>query len=298
MNYSALTTHWQKVRKVVVNDLITCLPDGLANNQNDEMFNDWFTCFDQHFSETLLDRLNVMLTNLNSMDSAADIWEVMENAKTGIVDRIGNIDFDKLDSSKANGSIRNSVNQALDSSRKKYLLSQGVDKQYLDNLDNWYKIYPIVRELQIEMEGQEIDVVDEKFVKQLSERIKAKSLHAVTKENRLLDILFDFYHKVPYVGHEQLSDNGGGIDVDDIEGVETQYTRLEDCFRKLQAFSTEVHHILQQNVIEQKSAKSIFDSMGISNTKFNARKNQGIKLLRGCLEGQGQDALSLYEEDN
>ncbi|GLO64039.1 hypothetical protein MACH09_45470 [Vibrio sp. MACH09] len=278
-----------------MNDLIACLPDGLAKDLSDDKYNTWFNQFDQNFAKAK--HLENLLESLNCVDSVSDIWEITENAKSSIKDRIKNIGTDVLTSSKANGSIYNCSKQALDSSRKIFLLEQGVDKRYLDNLDHWYRIYPVVKEIQQEMEGRDVQVTDEIFVKQISQRLKDKGIHTVTKESRLLDILFDFYHQPVHTNHEQLSIEEE-YSLDDIEAIEMQLTRLELCFNKLKAFSSETYQILHQHVIEQVSAKSIFESMGISNTKFRARKEKGLELLHRCLEGQSQDALSVYEEDN
>ncbi|MCQ1061218.1 hypothetical protein LRP52_46555 [Photobacterium sp. ZSDE20] len=293
MSYRALITQWDDVRKMLANGLMSCLPDSFQSLEDIDV-NQWFIDIENSFDESLLREIE---RNCSGVSGGA-AWSIFNCSRSYIEENLRGLDTENIGKDKCRGAIFNTFKQSLEHGMRDFLIEDGVDKRFIDNAANWRRIYPLLREVQQELEGKPIVVTDKKFISLLKQKIIFKGLHVVTNEDRLLDIIFDFYHEPASVEVDSLPIADERVEIEGINGVEMQLLRLDGCIEMLKAYSDETYQILHQFFIEGRSASSIYVKAGMSNTKFKSRKGTGLELLRECLEGHGIDALSEYEDNN
>jgi len=277
----AFTIHWAKVRKAILTPLIISLESeetpekALASFKSDP-----------------LDTVCYSLRALHYLESSGDVWELMEIATPKLIQVASERQALQAEPNTRleSGVFYNQLKTVLNNAQAQFLFNAGCTRQYVLNLSNWYRIYPLVKALNQEWEGRNISPTDDVYIQALRKKIKQEKVKCARRASRLLDIILDFYYEPAVALDFELPSLD--LELSEVMGYSQQLMRLNLCFSKLGDYNAEMYAIVKMSVIEEKQDKQIYDELAMSNTKFRSRKTKGLQLLEKCLEEQSLDVLS------
>lgn len=315
----AITRSWASIKGVAIRNVLRFLSD----NPN-ESIHGWFSDAKNQLvnCKKYFRPYNHYACSKSQIEDFAgevvcQIWEICENSKNDILAFIDERPRDEATPSLITILLR----RELDKGRDKYLRDHGYSNEYIKNLYAWYRIYPIAYQLHEEFKKKKLTIEwsHSEFINALSQKITSnKRLKTVSDKGRLLNMILEF-NSNPYfidvehltvddiepepfdflsdneIAHiqelEQISDDELD-ELKEIDGATRQLRRLEDCFKRLEDSSTQMHEILTRLVINQENPPTIYRSMGIKRKTMWESKEKAIELLNDCLEYKGELALS------